>query len=302
MAKQQRFSALDRIKRRWEPTLEELGPGKTSGSLPDAVVLRDLVHLPHSNQRLASLPTCTADSDGASAGAVAAAVAAVAPYELPAPASGRASRGAGGLILMPGPLAGGNLGLAIHNLEVTGITDPAAYSFGWSVGDQILALNGAPVASQEQLRVAVDNALQNYAAYGKPLVFEVSRGGRGGGNSGNHGGASSGSTGRRQRDDDCCCWCWPFAAASPEPRVDAGMAALAAHRQETYPMQDVADLATTGRQDYDPYAYSYTDARNSYHHSKPAFSQYGELHPYFPGIPAEWDFEESRRRRDTLCV
>jgi len=255
---QQRFSALDRIKRRWEPTFEELGSAKIpnfrEGVVIDEDFVQDFVPLPPGSHRLGGRPTWT-DVGAADADAGAIATAAL--------EAARAPRGE--VIVMPGPLQGGNLGLAINKLEVTGITDPAASSFGWSIGDRILAINGVSVASQEQLRVVVHYALQEYAAYQKPLVFEVMRSktivsdGKISGD-----GSASGSTSRKQRDDCCCCLWW-FCG---EYEVTA--------RQEGYPTQEKASKQEYGLYGYDVFQYA-----------RPAHNQHGEPYPYLPGIPTE---------------
>jgi len=337
---QQRFSALDRIQRRWEPTFEEMGSAKIPSLRDDSAVgaspgggfgaldglehrrrrdsfraeletfprtssrasstahssvVQDLVPLPHSISRLGGLPTCT------DAGAIAAA----------ALETSAASRAPGGnLIVMPGPLEGGNLGLAIHQLQVTGITDPAASSFGWSIGDRILSINGVAVSSQEQLRVAVHYALQEFAAYQKPLSFEVSHGSAATAALA-AGGGSSASSARRQKDDCCCCWWFgggeSRGAAQREAAVPAASPSGYSGASHMYAAPSYAHTETTASSRHaaeDLYGYGYADhPPDPYQFAKPpAISPYAEAYPYLPGIPADWDFEESKRRRDALCV
>lgn len=79
------------------------------------------------------------------------------------------------MIVMPKPLEGGRLGLAVKDLEVLGVIDPAAYAFGWAVGDKILSVNGVPLKTQEEFDDALAAAMQDSRVFLTPLTFETSR-------------------------------------------------------------------------------------------------------------------------------
>mmetsp|Transcript_133067 Transcript_133067/g.384920 ORF Transcript_133067/g.384920 Transcript_133067/m.384920 type:complete len:474 (-) Transcript_133067:53-1474(-) len=80
-------------------------------------------------------------------------------------------------IVVPSVPEGGVLGLNLSetDLSVTSFAKPAAKAYGFEVGDRLLAINGIPVAHQDDfvywLRVAVDRNL----SLREPIVFTVFR-------------------------------------------------------------------------------------------------------------------------------
>mmetsp|Transcript_36941 Transcript_36941/g.106590 ORF Transcript_36941/g.106590 Transcript_36941/m.106590 type:complete len:157 (-) Transcript_36941:86-556(-) len=84
-------------------------------------------------------------------------------------------------ITMPGPLAHGRLGLAMKDLEVLMITNPAATAYAWAVGDRVTAVNGTPVQTQEDFTAAYRQALEEHYTRHAPMVFEVYKGEKRGG-------------------------------------------------------------------------------------------------------------------------
>lgn len=70
-------------------------------------------------------------------------------------------------------LEGGRLGLAVKDLHILGIVDAAANVHGWTVGDRIVSVNGAPVSTQEDFDQALQTALAQHWACQEPLRFET---------------------------------------------------------------------------------------------------------------------------------
>jgi len=87
-------------------------------------------------------------------------------------------RGATRTITMPRPLPDGRLGLAVKDLKVVGVLDPAAAACGWTVGDRILSVNDVAVTDEFEFGNQVAAAVQSSRVFLKPLKFEVVRDGR----------------------------------------------------------------------------------------------------------------------------
>mmetsp|Transcript_179526 Transcript_179526/g.436799 ORF Transcript_179526/g.436799 Transcript_179526/m.436799 type:complete len:449 (+) Transcript_179526:39-1385(+) len=78
-------------------------------------------------------------------------------------------------VIVPQPLDGAKLGLTVKHLVVATVTDPRALDFGWALGDQILKVNGVPVADTRALSTALAGALNAWRAVGQAMVFDVWR-------------------------------------------------------------------------------------------------------------------------------
>lgn len=75
-------------------------------------------------------------------------------------------------------LPGGNVmgvNLSDTDLTVTGFASEAARALGFVLGDQVLAINGVRVASEEEFRVAMRRAVDLLAAGSAPIMFTVFR-------------------------------------------------------------------------------------------------------------------------------
>mmetsp|Transcript_73584 Transcript_73584/g.186570 ORF Transcript_73584/g.186570 Transcript_73584/m.186570 type:complete len:464 (-) Transcript_73584:122-1513(-) len=100
------------------------------------------------------------------------------PLMMPAPAA-PAVAGAGPevQIMIPSVPQGQALGLNLseENLIITGFADPVAMSYGFQVGDRIMALNGMLVAHQDDFVLHLQMARERNAAFGEPLVFGIYR-------------------------------------------------------------------------------------------------------------------------------
>jgi len=107
----------------------------------------------------------------------------VEPWPLPPPPANlvlspaSALEGAAGhlRVTVPHPLDALKLGITVKHLIVTNITDARALKFGWAIGDQLLKVNGIPVASTRALTAATADALDAYCSSGQPLIFDIWR-------------------------------------------------------------------------------------------------------------------------------
>jgi len=78
-------------------------------------------------------------------------------------------------IVVPHPLEGNRLGLAVKDLSVSAITDQRARQFGWQVYDRILAVNDEKVSSTAEFMQRLKQAMSECQASSRPLVFDIVR-------------------------------------------------------------------------------------------------------------------------------
>ena len=72
--------------------------------------------------------------------------------------------------------ADGDLGIALHGLTISGITDPQlAKMAGWAVGDHILQVNGVIVLNPQQLAQELRKAQSAHRAVKRPIQLEIWR-------------------------------------------------------------------------------------------------------------------------------
>lgn len=78
-------------------------------------------------------------------------------------------------LVVPKLLKGEQLGLEVHGVIVTKITDKKAKQYGWVVGDQILKINGRIVSNNLDFQERMEHAVAVLRDTERPIVFEVWR-------------------------------------------------------------------------------------------------------------------------------
>lgn len=104
------------------------------------------------------------------------------------PRSATASQPSSVQIRVGAPLDGNKLGLKVKENVITEVVDGRSLQFGWKAGDRVTAVNGVPARDLDSFALAVAGAVRQWQSTGRPLVFDISRGG----------------PGPRRRSEGCC--------------------------------------------------------------------------------------------------
>ncbi len=89
--------------------------------------------------------------------------------------SSLAGHSTAGHVTITAPACHDGLGIILHDLTVTHVTDPLAKQAGWEVGDSILKVNGTTVLHSNQLSTELAKAMSASRAVGRPMIIDVWR-------------------------------------------------------------------------------------------------------------------------------
>ena len=89
--------------------------------------------------------------------------------------SSLAGHSTAGHVTITAPACHDGLGVILHDLTVTHVTDPLAKQAGWEVGDSILKVNGTTVLHSNQLSMELAKAMSASRAVGRPMIIDVWR-------------------------------------------------------------------------------------------------------------------------------